>query len=178
MDVLHAFIRPKQEKAYIMILIALGANLDSWFGSPRETCLSALDDLAGFDISIVKLSRWYKSAPVPASDQPDYWNAVAEVQAKHTPSELLDILLTVEQKYGRTRSVKNAARTLDLDLLAYGDRIEDGSINLPHPRLQNRAFVLFPLEEVAPDWCHPISGLTVKAMISALDSSELAVPVA
>ncbi len=178
MVVLHAFSRLKQEKAHIMILIALGANLDSHVGSPRETCMSALDDLNELNVSTIKLSRWYQSAPVPASDQPYYLNAVAVVKTSHTPSELLNILLAVEQKYGRTRSVKNAARTLDLDLLAYDDRVEKGSPDLPHPRLQDRAFVLLPLKEVAPDWHHPISGQTVETMISALDCPESAVPMA
>ena len=103
---------------------------------------------------------------------------MAVVQTNHTPSGLLNVLLTVEQKYGRTRTIKNAARTLDLDLLSYDDRVEKGSPDLPHPRLQDRAFVLLPLGEVAPNWRHPISGQTVETMISALDSPESAVPMA
>ena len=161
-----------------MILIALGANLPSHAGGPRETCLSALDDLKRHQIVTLKLSRWFESAPVPASDQPSYFNAVASVETDRSPADLLKILLATEQQYGRTRTTKNEPRTLDLDLLAYHDRIEGGCPELPHPRLQDRAFVLLPLRDIAPHWSHPVTGATVEAMISALESPESAVPVA
>lgn len=159
-----------------MILIALGANLPSTVGQPRETCLAALKELSGRHVSIEAVSRWYESAPVPASDQPWFVNGVASVQTAHLPETLLDILLSIEQAFGRTRPAQNTARTLDLDLLAYNDQISHDPPILPHPRLQDRAFVLLPLRDIAPHWKHPLTGADLEAMISDLKEPESAVP--
>lgn len=119
-------------------------------------------------------SSWYRSAPVPPSDQPWFVNAVAGVRTALSPRDLLVALHDVEAEFGRVRSVRNASRTLDLDLLAYGDAvIEDpGGLVLPHPRLAERAFVLLPLAEVAPAWRHPVSGLTAGEMLALLPAGQ------
>src|SRR4051812_14838492 len=99
------------------IFIALGGNLASHAGSAQATQAAALDRLAGLGVRVIKRSSWYATAPVPASDQPWFINAVAEVATDLGPSELLGVLHQVEAAFGRARGIANAARTLDLDLL-------------------------------------------------------------
>mgnify|MGYP001224502905 CR=1 FL=1 len=157
-----------------MILIALGANLPSKVGMPRNTCLAALEDIQHHNITVLDVSHWYESAPVPISDQPMFVNAVVSVDTSIPPSSLLSILLSIEDKFDRKRSKKNAPRTLDLDLIAYHDRVELGPPELPHPRLQDRAFVLKPVRDVAPNWKHPLTGQSVSDMISVLKAPNSA----
>ena len=164
-----------------MILVGLGANLDSpRFGPPRRTLEAALARLDAGGIRIVACSQFYRSAPVPASDQPWYVNAVAEVETSLAPKPLLDALLALEVEFGRVRSVANAPRVLDLDLLAYGDAVtaEDAVPALPHPRLAGRAFVLYPLADVAPEWRHPATGAPISDLIGALPAEQVAHPMA
>jgi 2-amino-4-hydroxy-6-hydroxymethyldihydropteridine diphosphokinase len=151
-----------------MILIALGANLPSPAGPPQETIKTALRQLTGQSITIVKQSGFYRSAAWPDPSDPSFVNAVAAVKTDLSPAALLAVLHQTEAAAGRQRSAPNAPRTLDLDLLDYDGRIEGGPPRLPHPRMDARAFVLVPLREVAPDWCHPISGLSVSELIENL----------
>ncbi|MFD2263074.1 2-amino-4-hydroxy-6-hydroxymethyldihydropteridine diphosphokinase [Lacibacterium aquatile] len=157
------------------IFIALGGNLPSHAGSADLTLRSALDDLHAAGVIIEACSRFYRSAPVPVSDQPDFINAVARVSTDLAPAELLALLHRIEATFERVRTVRNAARTLDLDLLAYGDFVANEPA-LPHPRLQDRAFVLLPLQEVGPDFRHPLKGLTVTEMIAALPPGQVCIP--
>ena len=158
-----------------MILIALGANLPSRIGAPRETCIAALGALEQKGVRVGSVSRWYESAPVPLSDQPSYVNGVASVDTDLNPAGLLSILLDIEKEFGRERSEQNAARTLDLDLLAYHESKRETAPVLPHPQLQDRAFVLLPLMDVAPGWKHPRTGDSLESMISALDDPNSAI---
>jgi 2-amino-4-hydroxy-6-hydroxymethyldihydropteridine diphosphokinase len=153
------------------ILIALGANLPSpRFGPPRATLEAALAAIEAAGVRVLKRSSWWESEPVPASDQPWYVNGVALVATRLEPVPLLALLHRIEAEFGRTRGARNEARLLDLDLLAYGDRRLAGPEppQLPHPRLADRAFVLLPLAEVAPDWRHPVSGEPVRQLIARL----------
>ena len=157
------------------ILIALGANLPSpRFGAPRATLEAALAAIAAKGVRILRRSSWWESEPVPASDQPWYVNGVAAVATALEPVALLRLLHGVEAEFGRIRGARNEARLLDLDLLAYGDRRREGPEPplLPHPRLADRAFVLLPLAEVAPDWCHPVSRETVRQLIARLPAGQ------
>lgn len=157
-----------------MIFIGIGANLPSISGSPRQTCERAVEALAATGLRIVARSRWYGSAPVPASDQPWYVNGVIAVETGSNPIQLLEILHRVETAFGRVRRDRNEARVLDLDLLAFDGvvaRGPDGPI-LPHPRLHERAFVLLPLAELAPQWCHPDSGESIATLIARLDHGQ------
>ena len=131
------------ETAYI----GLGANL----GDARATLQAALAAIAALpQTRLVRRSSWYRSRPVESSG-PDYLNAVAEIETALEPLALLDALQSIEHRHGRERPYKNAPRTLDLDMLLYADRhIETDRLVVPHPRLDERAFVLLPLLELRP----------------------------
>jgi 2-amino-4-hydroxy-6-hydroxymethyldihydropteridine diphosphokinase len=160
-----------------MILIALGANLPSPAGGPQQTLEAALKRLETSGVHIAARSRWYRTAPVPVSDQPWFVNGVARVETALEPAALLALLRQVEQAFGRQRSVPNAARTLDLDIIDYHNRIENTpELILPHPRMKERAFVLLPLAEIAPGWRHPTLGETVENLISGLPPEQKAEP--
>lgn len=161
-----------------LILLGVGANLPSPHDkSPRQTCEAALAALDSGVIAIVSRSRWYRTAPVPPSDQPWYVNGVAVIDTAISPAELLDRLKSLERQFGRTDTVRNAARVLDMDLLAYGELVQEDEPILPHPRMSGRAFVLFPLVEVAPGWRHPVEGKTVESLIEELPPGQTAEPI-
>ena len=164
---------------YFVILIALGANLPSpEYGLPGETCEAALAALTAHGVHVRRRSRWYQSDPVPPSGQPPFVNGVAEVASDLSPADLLALLHQIEREFGRTRRQRNEARVIDLDLLAYGDRVSAaGEVpELPHPRLAERAFVLLPLMDLAPDWRHPVSGRIVSDLAAHLPPGQLAEP--
>jgi 2-amino-4-hydroxy-6-hydroxymethyldihydropteridine diphosphokinase len=137
--------------------VALGANL----GDPASTVRAAFGALANLPESrVVHCSSLYRTAPVGLTDQPEFVNAVAALQTTLAPESLLDALLDIESRFGRIRAEKNGPRTLDLDLLLYNDQVVDlPRLTLPHPRLHLRAFVLYPLAEIAPDLVLPGRGL-------------------
>jgi 2-amino-4-hydroxy-6-hydroxymethyldihydropteridine diphosphokinase len=156
------------------VYIGLGANLPGKAGSPVATLERALADIAAAGIEIRRRSPWYESAPVPrADDQPWYVNGVIEVATELDPAGLLALLQRLEAESGRVRSVPNAPRPLDLDIIAYGDAVATlGTPLLPHPRMQERAFVLLPLQAIAPNWRHPGSGKNVAELIAALPAGQ------
>lgn len=154
-----------------MILVAIGANLPAPDGSPAlATCrcaAAALDALPG--LRLRGLSRWWLTAPVPASDQPDYVNGVALLGGEADPAALLAALHALEARAGRVRGAANAARTLDLDLVAMDGLLRDAPDPvLPHPRMHERAFVLGPLLDVAPGWVHPRLHRTAASLFAGL----------
>lgn len=140
------------ERAEVTALVGLGANL----GDPAQALQDALTVLSEYPgIRVTKSSSLYRSAPVGAGG-PDYINAVAEVATTLTAMELLEALQSIEQDFGRDRPYPNAPRTMDLDLLLYGDaRVASPTLTVPHPRMWGRAFVLVPLAEIAPDRVSP-----------------------
>lgn len=157
-----------------MIIVGIGSNLAAPpFSSPQETAAAALTQLPEIGVRLVRQSRWYESQPVPPSDQAWYANAVAIVATALPPAALLERLLSLEARFGRRRSARNAARTLDLDLLDYdGRQCSEPDLTLPHPRLHERRFVLAPLAEVAPLWRHPRLGLTAAALLAGLPPGQ------
>jgi 2-amino-4-hydroxy-6-hydroxymethyldihydropteridine diphosphokinase len=157
-----------------VVLIGLGGNLPSPdYGPPCRTLSAALAALAGEGIAVAARSAWYKSAPLPPSDQPWYVNAVAALATEIDPFALLAVLQRVERRFGRVRGARNAARTVDLDLLDYeGREVETAVLVLPHPRLHQRRFVLVPLHELAPGWRHPRFGLTAAQLLASLTTRQ------
>ncbi|MEH6632916.1 MAG: 2-amino-4-hydroxy-6-hydroxymethyldihydropteridine diphosphokinase [Halopseudomonas aestusnigri] len=150
-----------------MIIIALGANLESpKYGLPLKTCQTVLVKLEEQGLKIINCSRWLKSAPVPVSDQPWYVNGVVEIETDLDPQNLLALLHSVEADFGRVRTVQNAPRVIDIDLIAYHDVVSkpDDFLVLPHPRMHERAFVLLPLLDINKEWIHPVLGKTAKEL--------------
>jgi len=157
-----------------VILIGIGGNLDSArFGPPRNTLSAALAALRPERITIVTRSGWYRTEPIPRSDQPWFINAVVSLATELDATELLMVFQAMERRFGRVRGEPNAARILDLDILDYQGEVMDApSLVLPHPRLHERRFVLVPIAEIAPDWRHPIFGLTAARLLAQIPSEQ------
>lgn len=150
--------------------VALGANI----GDPAaqlNLAVAALDALPA--TRVLAVSPYYRSAPVGYTDQPDFTNAALSLETALDAEALLQALLQIEANLGRQRTFRNAPRPLDLDLLLFGDEArEQPHLTLPHPRMHERAFVLLPLSDIAPDLAVPGHG-SVASLLSALDRSDL-----
>jgi len=178
-----------------IFLVALGGNLPSELGPPDVTLIAALERLPLMGVQVVAASRLYRTPCFPAGAGPDYVNAAAKVAFNGKPPELLQLLHELEAEFGRARVQRWGQRTLDLDLLAAGDLVLPDSATyldwqdlpleqqmkrapdqliLPHPRLHERAFVLVPLNDVAPDWQHPVYRRKTADMLAALPEGAVA----
>lgn len=155
-----------------MVLIALGSNLASHAGDPAATLRAALAHLAASGIKMTAVSRFFRTPAWPDPRDPAFVNAVARVTTELPPPALIAQLHQTEAAFGRVRDARNAPRTLDLDILDFDGRIETGPPVLPHPRLDARAFVLIPLQDVAPDWRHPVSGKSVRELLAAIPAED------
>lgn len=174
-------------------LIALGSNLEFDGGGPADLLEEALGRLAQRGLVIRACSRFFRTPAYPAGAGPDFVNAAAVLEAPFDALQVLAHLHGVEAEMGRTRAVRWGARTLDLDLVAVGDTVLPDAkthqywrempleqqktampeeLILPHPRLAERAFVLVPLLDVAPDWCHPVTGASIRQMHDALSEGQ------
>ena len=177
------------------VICALGANLSGDQGDPVDTLSAALCELVSKGFPLVSVSRFWRTPAYPAGSGPDYVNACCKLQTSLDPRATLGAFHDIEAYGGRVREARWGARTLDLDLIAYGDAVMPDlqrfaqwrdlplrqqqscaptELILPHPRLQDRAFVLIPLAEIAPLWCHPVSGQTVAQMLAALPEAQKA----
>lgn len=176
-------------------LVAVGSNREFGEMSPAQIVQAAIDQVGSGDVRILKVSRFYQTPSFPPGSGPDFVNAAFLMQWERSADELLHKLHIVESSFGRERNQRWDARSLDLDLIALGDHvlpnpethakwrdldlseqktIAPDTLILPHPRLQERAFVLTPLADVAPDWRHPVLKLTVREMLDALPDSDKA----
>jgi 2-amino-4-hydroxy-6-hydroxymethyldihydropteridine diphosphokinase len=149
--------------------IGLGANL----GDPSRQILAALAELDALPgTRLLRQSSLYRSAPLGYRDQPDFVNAVAQIDTSLEARALLDALLAIEQGLGRQRSFPDAPRTLDLDLLLYGDDVlDEAGLHVPHPRMHARAFVLAPLAEIAPALSIPGHGSIAALLAGCWDQA-------
>jgi len=169
--------------------IAVGGNVETSHGSPAKTIAAALNGLARKEIRITRTSRFYDTPAFPAGSGPNFVNAVVEVSTSLSEDALLESLHEIEAEFGRLRINRWGARTLDLDILSCEGKVVPNvdkwmywfklpaqrqlveipdRLIVPHPRLQDRAFVLVPFAEVAPGWRHPVTGLSVTEMLNAL----------
>ena len=148
--------------------IALGSNLGDSL-TILEDALKTLAQTPG--IALESSSSWYQTAPI-GPPQPDYLNGCALLKVQLTPEQLLAALLEVEKQFGRVRTQRWGPRSLDLDLLLF-DRVvlETPKLQIPHPRMRERAFVLVPLAEIAPDWIDPVSGKAIAQLLQGVDCS-------
>ena len=162
------------------ILLGIGANLaPDGYATPRAGCEAALAALSAHNIRIVAQSRWFETAPVPISDQPWFVNAVILAETEMDAPATLAVLHLLEAEFGRQRRVRNEARVLDIDLLDYnGAQSNADNLMLPHPRMHERAFVLYPLADILPDWTHPLSGAEISSLIAALPADQTIRPMA
>ena len=145
------------------VFVALGSNDKGAFASVVEQLEAALDHFPAHGLRVLARSSWWRSQAWPDPNDPPFLNGVVQVRADLTPLEVMAALAAIEAEFGRTRGRRNAPRTLDLDLVAYGDVvIDDARLILPHPRAAQRLFVMGPLAEIAPDWVHPVLGCTAR----------------
>ncbi|WP_170400822.1 2-amino-4-hydroxy-6-hydroxymethyldihydropteridine diphosphokinase [Ruegeria arenilitoris] len=176
-------------------VIALGGNLSLRESGPKVTLKKGIDAILRHGVVIRAVSRFFETPCFPPGAGPDYVNAAALIETDKTPEELLQVLHEVEHEFGRERVQRWGMRTLDLDLVCYDDRIlpdrtvydqwlalppeaqtqqVPDQLILPHPRMQDRAFVLVPMADVAPDWRHPVLGRTVTEMLDDLPAEDVA----
>ncbi len=159
----------KKQNNMNTVFLSLGSNL----GNRENNLNGAIAELKKI-VTVVQQSLWYETAPVGLVKQPNFLNLVVEIQTTLAPEELLQACLDIEHKLGRIRTVRFGPRTIDIDLLFYGDQIQNTTtLTLPHPRLHERAFVLTPLNDIAPDFFHPIFGKTVNQLLTLVSNQEV-----
>jgi 2-amino-4-hydroxy-6-hydroxymethyldihydropteridine diphosphokinase len=149
------------------VVVALGGNLGGEQGGSLTMLEAALARLEAAGLHILVRSSWWRSAAWPDPTQPDYLNGVAIVETTLGPVETLEVLHRIEGEFGRVRTARHAARTVDLDLIAHGRAVMEGALDLPHPRAADRLFVMGPLAEIAPGWVHPVNGKTAQELAAA-----------
>ncbi|MGB3639941.1 MAG: 2-amino-4-hydroxy-6-hydroxymethyldihydropteridine diphosphokinase [Rivularia sp. (in: cyanobacteria)] len=160
------------EEPYNKAAIALGSNLGESFTTLQNAIKALIETPL---VTVINNSKWYRTKPVGGPAQPDYINGCALLKVKLEPHKLLETLLKIEQQFGRVRKEHWGARTLDLDLILYDDLILDTpNLQIPHPRMKERAFVLVPLAEIAPNWIEPVSGKTITQLLKEVDCSGVA----
>jgi 2-amino-4-hydroxy-6-hydroxymethyldihydropteridine diphosphokinase len=158
-----------------MILLSLGSNLPSKFGDSKNTILKCYEFFNNNDIKILKKSSFYETFAIPNKSDPKFVNSVISVETRFSPEELIKYILKVEEKFDRKREQINAPRTCDIDIVDFNSEIinifnENISLEIPHPRLEQRSFVLYPIREIDKNWKSPLSGKKVDQLIENLDA--------
>ena len=155
------------------IFIGIGANLRfNKSLSIKENCLNVINCFEKNNIIIEKISNWYESHPVPKSNQPLFVNAVVKISYRYDPFSLINLLHEIEKSFGRERKIINGNRTIDLDIIDFNGIIKNSSLILPHPRMQDRLFVLYPLSDIDPLWIHPISKKNINILIKEIKTNQ------
>ena len=160
------------------VIVALGGNMAGDFGSSEALLEAALAGFAEAGLPVLLRSSWWRSAAWPDPNVQEYRNGVVLVEAQLSPQDLIRTLFMIEARFGRARGARNASRTLDLDLIAYGRLVsDDPALTLPHPRAHERLFVMGPLAEITPRWRHPVLGRTAEQLAAAATVGRDATPV-
>lgn len=160
------------------MIVALGCNDKGGWASAREVLEAALDRFLPEGIDVVTRSSWWSSQAWPDPGDPPFLNGVVIVRTVLEPHALMAALNRIEKAFGRVRTVQNAPRTLDLDLIAYGRRLVDfEGLILPHPRAAMRKFVMGPLAEISPTWLHPETGTSSQALADVAPVGRDAAPI-
>jgi len=186
---------PNNRKSKHYCLIALGANLPSATGTALQTLEKSLELFLSESLQIERISKWFSTPAFPVGSGPHFVNGAVMVETPLAPAAVLAALHRIEAAMGRTRENRWEPRLCDLDLITYDDMISPDldtfkrwksldlsnqktltpdQLVLPHPRLQDRSFVLVPLNDIAPDWVHPVTGITVSEMLAAIPTKDLA----
>jgi len=158
-----------------MILLSLGSNLPSKFGDSKNTILKCYEFFNNNDIKILKKSSFYETFAIPNKSNPKFVNSVISVETRFSPEELIKYILKVEEKFDRKREQINAPRTCDIDIVDFNSEIinifnKNISLEIPHPRLEQRSFVLYPIREIDKNWKSPLSGKKIDQLIENLDA--------
>ena len=180
-------------KRYNIAFVSFGGNIKSPIGDPRETILAAIKKLSMNSLKMLKISNFYSTPAIPIGSGPTFINVVAKVQSNLNANELLNEFHLTETVFNRQRSKRWGSRTLDIDLLALEDQVFPSkaeflkwfklskkdqtkyipkNLILPHPRIQDRAFVLLPFKEIDENWVHPVLKKSITVMLSELDPKE------
>ena len=146
-----------------MILLSLGSNLPSKFGDSKKTLLKCYEFFNNSDVKILKKSSFYESVAIPNKSDPKFINSVISIETKFSPEELIKYILSVEEKFDRKRAQVNAPRTCDIDIVDFNGEVinilnKNISLEIPHPRLEKRSFVLYPIREIDKNWKSTLSG--------------------
>ncbi|WP_084657651.1 2-amino-4-hydroxy-6-hydroxymethyldihydropteridine diphosphokinase [Natronohydrobacter thiooxidans] len=190
----HSTIDNQHEEKCNLVLLALGGNLKGQMDSPIAQIDAAIAEISAADLGLASISRYWRTPAFPPGSGPDFVNAAVACRSALPPSEILARLHQIEEQAGRARGARWAPRVIDIDLLAVGDLVlpdperynhwrtlpaeaqrihTPETLILPHPRLQDRAFVLVPLADIAPDWRHPVLGKSVTQMLAGLPAADL-----
>lgn len=186
---------PKSLPKDVSCLCLIGSN-QKWLGLPsKDVVIETLRQFQKKNLYVRSLSRFYKTPAFPAGSGPDFANVAIEILFKGESDSLLEIFHSIEKEMGRKREKRWGERTVDIDLISFDTMVfpdvavQTSWVNLPlaeqmqktpdrlivpHPRMQDRAFVLGPLMDIAPDWCHPVTGQTVRQMFEALPEMDKA----
>jgi 2-amino-4-hydroxy-6-hydroxymethyldihydropteridine diphosphokinase len=157
-----------------MILLSLGSNLPSKFGDSKKTLLKCYEFFNNNDIKTLKKSSFYESIAIPNKSDPKFINSVISIETKFSPEELIKYILNVEENFDRKRAQINAPRTCDIDIVDFNGKVinifnKNISLEFPHPRLEQRSFVLYPIREIDKNWKSPLSGKNIDQLIENLD---------
>ncbi len=157
-----------------MILLSLGSNLPSKFGDCKKTLLKCYEFFNNDNIKILKKSSFYESLAIPNKLDPKFINSVVSIDTKFSPEDLIKYILNIEKNFDRKREQINAPRTCDIDIIDFNGQFinisnKNISLKIPHPRLEQRAFVLYPIQEIDKNWISPLSGKKIDQLIEDLD---------